>query len=542
MKKIAALLVTACLSTPSLFAQAAADLPSVRVQGGSASLRVQGEPFLLLGGELGNSSAGTAAQADTILPNLQRMHVNTELMPAAWEQIEPTEGHYDFSILDHWIDTARTQHMHLVLLWFGSWKNAFSNYTPLWVKSDTKRFPRAIAANGQPTEILSTFAPETLRCDSRAFAALLHHVREKDAAEQTVLMVQVENEVGFLGVGGRDRSTTANAQFGEAVPQALKQWLASHPEGVSRELARVLRPTGSTWQAMFGDAADEMFMAWHYATFIDAVAAAGKSEYPLPMYTNTQLPSPFERAGEYPSGGPHPLYLSAYRAATTHIDFFSPDIYWPNFSYWIDRYRFPGNAVFIPEARLESAPYNALYAYGEAGAFGFSPFGIDSLQAAPQGSAANAPAMQQVYAMLSGMGERLLKAQQQGLTRGLVLHKDSPRPTQTVALGGYLFTGTLDRSWPEKKLLTDDGAMLVMQTAPDEFLIGGSGLTVSLARDPDTDTRNAGIGSIESVLPSAQGLEVVQRLTGDQSNQGRELQMDAKQFALYRVRLYSYAR
>jgi beta-galactosidase GanA len=170
-------------------------LPSVRVENGASQLLVAGHPYLVLGGELGNSSAGTAAQADTILPRLAGLHFNTVLMPVAWDEIEPQEGRFAFLVLDHWVDVAREQHLHLVLLWFGSWKNAFSNYAPEWVLTDTKRFPRAISAEGLPLEILSPLGEETAKCDSRAFAALMRHVREKDAAQQTVLMVQVENEI-----------------------------------------------------------------------------------------------------------------------------------------------------------------------------------------------------------------------------------------------------------------------------------------------------------------------------------------------------------
>src|SRR5689334_17607538 len=153
------------LSTQPLHA---AELPQVQMVNGSGQLIVNGHPFLILGGELGNSSSTTAAQADAILPKLAAMHVNTVLMPVGWEQLEPKEGSFDFGILDHWIETARAHKIHLVLLWFGSWKNAFSNYAPSWVKSDPKRFPRAESADGRPLEILSTLSPEARRCDARA--------------------------------------------------------------------------------------------------------------------------------------------------------------------------------------------------------------------------------------------------------------------------------------------------------------------------------------------------------------------------------------
>ncbi len=517
----------------------AAELPRVVLQDGASKLIVDGKPYLMLGGELGNSSAGTAAQADTILPRLASQHVNTVLMPVAWEQIEPTEGSYDYRILDHWIDVARGQKMHLVLLWFGSWKNGFSEYAPDWVKADTGRFPRARAIDGAPLEILSTFGDETLRLDSRAFAALMAHVRQKDT-QQTVLMVQVENEVGLVG-DRRDRSPAADRSFQGEVPPSLVAALQAQRASLTPELSVHFNPQGHTWKEVFGDAADEVFMAWRYATYIDSVASAGKQQYALPMYVNVQLPAPLERAGDYPSGGSHPYFQQIYRAVAAHIDFYSPDIYWPEFEYWVKRYQALGNPVFIPEAKLESAPYNALYAYGEAKGFGFSPFDIDSVPAAGK-DGANTPLMTQVYAALSELGEMLPAAQAEGRTRALVLHAASPRPIQTISLGGYLFEGALSRSWPEKKLLTNDGAMLVLQASADEFYIAGSGLTVSIRRDPDSDARVAGISSIEEVSRSGAGWTLLRRLNGDQSNQGRQLMMDPQQMHIYRVRLHAMLR
>ncbi|MGA2755681.1 MAG: DUF5597 domain-containing protein [Terracidiphilus sp.] len=523
----------------TMIAQPAGQQP-VRVDKSSGILLVQGKPFLIFGGELGNSSSGTSEQADSILPNLARIHLNTVLVPVPWEQIEPNEGSYDFSILDHWIDVARQQNLHLVLLWFGSWKNAFSEYAPTWVKSDITRFPRALAADGTPLEILSTFGAETLRCDSRAFAALMAHLREKDAAQQTVLFVQLENEVGYLG-SERDRSPEANREFAGAVPSDLVQKLTADGAQLSPELVAQFNPRGGTWREVFGDAADEAFMAWRYATFIDAVAAAGKKEYALPFYMNAQLPAPLERPGDYPSGGPHPGNLDIYRAVASRIEFYAPDIYWPEFEYWVKRYQLPGNPIFIPEARADTASYNALYAYGAAKAFGFCPFAIDSLRAAAKPDD-TPPAIEQVYAALASLGDRLPEAQASGRTRAMVLHTNSPRPTQTIALGGYLFQGSLSRAWSTGTLQSNDGAVLFMQNAPDEFVAIGSGLTVRFTRDPDTDDKIAGIASIDEVEPDGSGWKVVLHMNGDQSNQGRQLTLDAHDFKIYRIRLYATPR
>lgn len=525
-----------CLLTAVVLAAGirAADPPPHVVD---AQLIVQGKPFLIRGGELGNSSAGTMVQAEKILPELARMHLNTVLIPVAWDQMEPREGTFDFSVLDHWIDTAREQHLHLVLLWFGSWKNAFSEYAPSWIKADTKRFPRAQSTHGEPLEILSTFGSETLRLDAHAFAALMTHVRDKDQQQQTVLMVQIENEMGYLGPG-RDRSPEANRQFEAAVPPELVQGLHARRAEFSPELSSHFNPQGHTWREMFGDAANEAFMASKYAAWVESVAREGKKQYALLMYVNAQLPALMERPGEYPSGGPHPYYLAVYRTLAPSIDFYSPDIYWPEFEYWVKRYELPGNPIFIPEARIESAPFNALYAYGAAQAFGFCPFGIESLH--PDGQAE--PLIMQVYAAIENLEDILPDGQRAGRTRGVVLHASSPRKTQTVALGGYLFEASLSRAWSTNALLSDDGAMLLIESKPGEFLVSGVGLTVRISRDPDTDARIAGIASIEEVTKSGGDWVVSARLNGDQSNQGRQLSMDSKRVRTYRLRLYSAPR
>jgi hypothetical protein len=535
MRNVAAatLLAAGIQATGTSLPPAFASPPRIQYGGGSAQLLVDGKPFLMLGGELGNSSAGTAAQADSVLPPLAAQHFNTLLLPVAWDEIEARQGRFDFSIPDHWIRIARQQHLHLVLLWFGSWKNAFSSYAPQWVLADGRRFPRALAADGSALPILSVFGDQTRRRDSLAFAMLMRHVRTTDSAQHTVLMVQVENEVGYLGIGGRDRSPEANRLFAGHVPHQLIVSLRSPPAGFD--------PGGGDWARVFGDRADEAFMAWYYARYIDQVAQAGKREYPLPMYMNAQLPAPRERAGEYPSGAPYPLVQPIYRAAASAIDFYAPDIYWPDFERWVDRYREQGNPVFVPESRRDMAPYNALYALGQARGMGFSAFGVDGT---PAGAAADAPGLADVYGILDRLGDRFIRAQAAGQTRGLVLHMTSPRPSQTVALDGYLFRATLARSWVTQQPLTADGAMLIMQSSPGEFYIVGSGLTVSFLRDPDAepgvDNDVAGIAGIAELAWKDGGWTVAEQMNGDQSDQGRELLMEAHAMRLYRVRLYTY--
>ncbi|MBV9181672.1 MAG: DUF5597 domain-containing protein [Acidobacteria bacterium] len=507
------------------------------MENGVGQLQVNGEPFLMLGGELGNSSAGTAAEADVVIPKLAVLNVNTILVPVAWEQLEPREGSFDFSILDHWLQVARQHNLRLVLLWFGSWKNAFSNYAPAWVKSNPKRFPRAEGVDQKPLEILSTLSLETRRSDARAFSSLMRHLRQEDSNSQTVLMVQVENEVGYLGLG-RDRSAESNRVFSGPVPETLLRTLSGKRLELSRELAMQFNPHGQRWREVFGDAANEVFMAWNYASYIETVAQAGKAEYALPMYVNAQLPAPEERAGEYPSGGPHPDNLPVWRAAAPSIDFYSPDIYWPNFEYWVRSYQVANNPGFIPEARLESAPYTALYAYGEGHCFGFSPFAVDSL-VPPEKPSDTKPMMMQVYELLGSIHNLLLSAQARRRSRALLLHSTSARPTQTVALGGYLFTATLSRSWPARAVIADDGAMLILESSPGEFYLLGMGLTVSVVRDPDVDAGIAGIEGVEQLSGSGGQWTRERWLNGDQTNQGRQILLDPHQPHIYRVRLYS---
>jgi beta-galactosidase GanA len=268
------------LAPLSLTAQTAGTIPHLEKHGDVTQLMVDGKPYVMLAGELFNSSSSSLAYMQPEWAKLSAMGLNTVFTPVSWELVEPTEGHYDFTLVDGLLAQAREQHMHIVFLWLAAWKNGMSSYPPVWVKQDTERFPR-VMEDGNPQPILSTFAPALVQADSAAFKALMEHLAKVDATDHTVLMMQVENEVGVLGAA-RDHSAVADKAFAGDVPEDLMHYLVTHRTSLNPELRALWVANGAkthgTWTDVFGDTerADEIFMAWHYAKYVQAVAAAGK--------------------------------------------------------------------------------------------------------------------------------------------------------------------------------------------------------------------------------------------------------------------------
>lgn len=305
-------------------------IPHLTKQGTATQLIVEGRPFLVLGGELHNSSSSNLDYMRPIWKHMQALNANTALALVSWELIEPQEGSFDFRLVDGLLEEARRHRLRLILLWFGSWKNGMSSYTPAWVKRDYKRFPRARIRQGETVEVLSPLAPANWEADAKAYRALLRHLRLVDGEQQTVIMMQVENEVGILG-DSRDRSAIAERAFKQPVPAELPAYLTRNGDRLVPELSRIWQAAGKrtsgTWEQIFGPATDEIFMAWHYARYVDQVAAAGKAEYPLPMFVNAWLSSAEGKPDDWPSGGPLPHVMDIWRAAAPHIDLLAPDIY-----------------------------------------------------------------------------------------------------------------------------------------------------------------------------------------------------------------------
>lgn len=472
------------MPAPAQVESSAARSPHLRQQGSATQLVVGGAPFLILGGELHNSSSSSLAYMRPIWERMVALNLNTVLAPVAWELVEPREGEFDFALVDGLIHEARRHGLRLILLWFGSWKNGVSSYVPAWVKRDYRRFPRARLAGGQPAAVLSTLAEASWQADARAFAALMRHVRALDGAEHTVIMVQVENEVGLLG-DSRDRSELAERAFAAPVPQELIEQLRQHQGELSTELAErwqssSFRLSGS-WEQLFGagPATDELFMAWHYARYIDQVAAAGKAQYNLPMFVNAWLNAPEsgneswasggQQPGDWPSGGPLPHTFDIWRAGAPQIDILAPDIYFGDFEGWCRKYTRGGNPLFIPEMRrgADGARY-VFCAIGQYDAIGTAPFGIDSLEGPEE-----AP-IRASYALLRQLAQLILEHQGSGTIVGFML--DTQNPSLTRELGGYQLQIGLDRG-PAGQ--AEHGWGLIIATAEGIYIGAGYGFHVT---------------------------------------------------------------
>ncbi|HLO57845.1 MAG TPA: DUF5597 domain-containing protein [Bacteroidales bacterium] len=509
------LLMLCALQAINLFAQ---PMPYLDKQSTRTRMMVDGKPFLMLAGELGNSSSSSARYMRPIWSDLKKMHLNSVLIPAYWEMIEPEEGKFNFELIDSMIMGARSRHLKIVFLWFGSWKNSMSCYAPQWVKENQQRFPRARMHDGSPVEILTPFSNENLEADINAFTAFMQHIKDTDK-DRTVIMIQVENEIGMIP-DARDYCDLAERAFNEQVPAGLLK-LGNKKQG--------------SWEEVFGKGlqTDELFMAWHFAQYTGKVAEAGKSIYNLPMYVNAALIRQGYKPGQYPSAGPLPHLIDIWKAAAPSIDLFSPDIYFRNFTEWAARYDLPGNPLFIPEVGNTQSMAQAFYAFGKHNAIGYSPFSIESV---------SDPATNQIcraYSLLEQLSPLILENQGTGTMQGFLL--DSALQVVKIRLGKYLFTVKHEYSWAyaiKTEGETPRNGGLIIMLGPDEFVIAGTGVIVTF--ESVADKSLAGIGTLDEVQYLDGKWIYGRRMNGDQSHQGRHMHLPGGDFTMQKVNLYLY--
>lgn len=371
--------------------------PCIAEKGNQKVLLVDGKPFIMLAGEIHNSDSSSPAYMEQIWKIADDLGMNSLLLPVTWEMVEPVEGEFHFEVLDQLIDQAREYGMKIGILWFGSFKNAECMYAPEWVKRDLERFHRGQIVKGKnkagrrvsptlpvtiPYTTISYLSENAMQADARAFGKMMQHVCEYDEAEGTVITVQVENETGLLG-NAREVSDEADAAFAGEVPQEFASYMRSHTEYMEEDVRAAVEAGAEkgSWSEVFGAAAEEIFSAYHVASFVEYVAKAGKDAYNLPMTVNCWLDKAADTPGDYPSGGPVARVHEVWDYCAPSIDVYCPDIYVPYFNKVCDRFVKGGtNPLYIPEAATHSyAAPRMVYTVGHYHAMCYSPFGFDDI-------------------------------------------------------------------------------------------------------------------------------------------------------------------
>jgi len=517
----------------------AAELPRLVTKNGRHALYVDGQPYLVLGAQAHNSSNYPSA-LPKVWPIVRQLHANTLEIPVAWEQIEPQEGRFDFSYLDTLLAQARQNDVRLVLLWFGTWKNTGPSYTPEWVKTNPRRFPRMKKADGTSHYVLSPHHRSTLDADKNAFVRLMQYLRDHDA-QNSVIMVQPENEMGSYGLT-RDHAPEADLLFKGAVPAALVRGLAKQ---------------AGTWTQVFGKYAEQAFTSWHMGRYTDEIAAAGKAAKRLPMYANAALGDPFNVEGTISTatGGPQWNMLPLWKVAAPNIDMLSPDIYnrdAKTVSSYLDSYARTDNALFIPEIGNATDYARFFWPTLGKGGIGFAPFGMDATGYSnfPLGAqaldATTIEAFASKYRLFNAIHRTWSKIALERPTWGTA----KGFPTQSHSFGRWKVSAEYEQwEFGEARWLAPDtpphptkgkatGGLVVAQLGPDEYLIAGSDVRVRFGLAQPAAGENSMLARVEEGTFDAQGRWIMSRVwNGDQTDYGLNITSEP---VLLKVRLATY--
>lgn len=544
-------------------------LPHLEKVGKKTELIVDGKPFLMFSGELHNSSAGSTHYMRQIWHNLKQNNLNTVIAPVSWELIEPVEGKFDFTIVDSMIIGARKENLKLVLLWFGSWKNAESTYVPDWIKGNITKYPLMESQGRKSLNTLSTFGNNSLNADAKAFSELMNHIKTIDSKIQTVIMVQVQNEVGILG-SPRDYSETATVAFAGQVPKELMDYLGKNKSTLYPGLLKTWEANGSkmagTWEEVFGKGekykgedwktnysyySEELFMAWNLAKYIGEIAKKGKQEYALPMFANGWIKQPESTdPGKYPSGGPLPHVIDIWRAAAPSIDLIAADIYAVEEFDWVcTDFSLSGNPLFIPETTNGLAgSARALYAFGKYNALGYAPFGIDGHGLFNTADLKDV-SLKNVYGCLKNISSEILKNRETENMTGLYLGEGDK--AANVGMGDYdihvsrfssagLFKMTGGRFGIEGEDDKSPAGLIVIKLSNNEFLVAGGvgGIQVAIKGSKTNKAVYNNYASIDEIS-FEEGEMKSHRINGDERALGGVI-IKPGEVKVFKIKMYSY--
>ena len=510
--------------------------PYLKNVNGKSVLMVQEKPFVMLAGEAQNSSSSSLSYMEHVWDKADTLGLNCVLLPITWELLEPEEGTFDFHLVDGLITQARKHGKKIVFLWFGAWKNAQCYYAPAWVKTNLTRFKRAQVEKGKnhtnlknfhgmPYSTLSYLCEETNKADKKAFCALLKHIKQVDEAEHTVVMVQVENEPGLQGAA-RENSDEADAVFAADVPQGFADYMKKSTVTMAEDVRAEVEngAQSGSWSAVFGKAAEEIFSAYHVAGYIEKLAAAGKSIYPVPMLVNCWLDKG-QPAGQYPSGGPVARMMEVWKYCAPSIDVLAPDIYLQNFCGVCDEYVKLDNPLLIPETATHSyAGPRLVYVVGHYHALGFAPFGFEDLGEEfsaiesylfgvdTEDPALKTPQDTSEYSWYCNTLNAMLPLLAEKYGTGSLQAVSSERKDEdTMMFGKFGFKAMMQPPMVQRT----DGVCLALQVAEDEFYVIANGcMLVPFSMDtqnPHLDILSLEEGDFENGEWHAQ-----RRLNGDE--------------------------
>lgn len=510
------ILLALLLCLPVGLAYAGDQIPHLDQSGNCTKLIVNDKPFLMIAGELHNSNASTIEYMAPLMKRLKAMHLNTVLAPIAWEQFEPEEGVYDYTLIDGMIKEAEANDLKLVVIWFATWKNGQSSYAPIWVKRDTKRFERVQTKEGLRIETLSPFCDATRKADATAFAALMSRIKQVNQ-ENVVIMAQPENEVGILQ--DMDYSPAALEALEGEVPLLLIEYLQKKQDKLTSAIDNIWAKQGrlstGNWTTVFGDTpqAREFLLAWQMASFIEDVVKAGQQEYPLPMFVNAWIvQKPDDLPGVYPNGGPVARVMDIYKAAAPSIFTLCPDIYLANFKEICAEYVREDNPLLIPESTVDAG--RAFYAFAEHDAICYSPFAIER-------RAYIDLAYQQAYAVLGELHDTIVANQGSGNMKGLL--REGVERSEQFTMGKYIIKVFYQSE-------TEPCYGLVIQEADHEFLVSGVNLRVEFHSEDESVTGY--IGYVREVRKEGDQWHVIRVLNGDETYHHSSLRVFGRETTL----------
>jgi hypothetical protein len=409
-------------------------------------LIVGDEPFLIIGFQWSCDLSSYEEYVESYLPVAKQMGCNTAVIPLYWKDVEPVPGEYRMKDLGKRIKACQKHGLKMVVLWFGSYKNAQMWYVPEWVSRDSVTYPRAVKKNGEIH--MNTACPlgaNMLKKDADAFVEVIKTIKNVDINCDTVIMVQVENEPGLL-TGDRCYCEDCNKKY--------------ENEG---------------WKL------PEDFTATYIARYLNTIAAEGKKIYPILLNANAWLDNEFfRRPGmDYPSGGPNMRNMHIYRDEAPCIDFLSPDTYNVSdrvFGEVCRAYSSFSNVLYIAEHSAygldHRAEKNIIYALGEYGAIGFDPYCINNNEDPIVKSDYTLDKRISQYIdtvkMINNSMPAILKTRQTERLKSFV--KEEGDRFKFIVMEGYSFLIEYQ----------GEGRGMVIQLEEDEFVILGVGIKVKI--------------------------------------------------------------